>query len=281
MSESRTVRLGICPDADDAFMFYALNEGHVRDPDYEFNTRVEPVDTLNQLARQGELDLSIISLHAYAFIQRQYNLLSCAGNVLESEGGPILVGRQKLNRERIADARIAIPGEQTTANLVLQLWAGQSLNSHAEPFNKILPLVHEGRYDAGLIIDVAQHRLKQTDLTKIVDLCEWWNQETRLPLPVAACAILASREDSDTLGKLVYQSVKYGLDHREQALGYASKYIRDDEREYLNDYVSRYVNDFSLDFGSRGRKAVQTLFNRAYEQELIPNPVNPIFVQVS
>ncbi len=280
MSSSEAVRLGYCPDADDAYMFYPLTSGVVSSPQYEFETVVEPVDRLNELARRRELDISILSIHAYAHLKEHYHLLSCAGNLLVGAGGPLLVGRRKLNRDQLLNSSIVVPGPRTTAQLLLQLYVGRKLDTETASFERILDLVAQGTYDAGLVIDPGQLRFEESELTSIVDLGEWWTQEHNLPLPVGGCGILTSREDASALGELVYESVEYALNHHDEALDHAMKYAGGLDRDRLEKYVRRYVNDFSLDFGSRGRRAVQTLLNQAYEKDLLPEPVNPVFFQV-
>jgi 1,4-dihydroxy-6-naphthoate synthase len=278
------IRVGHSPDPDDAFMFYALAKDLLPTGDYQFTHELVDIETLNQRAFSGELELTAVSIHAYAYLQDQYLLCNCGASMGDGYG-PMVVAKEKLTIEQLNGKRIAIPGKLTSATLALRLFLGQDFEHVLVPFDQIIPAVVAGEYegqpiDAGLIIHEGQLTYATQGLHLVVDLGDWWMKETGLPLPLGGNAI---RRDLGAQGMqevtaLLKQSIEYGLAHRSDALEHALQYGRDLDRQQADKFVGMYVNDWTIDFGPRGREAVATLLQRGYEAGLIPEPVKLEFV---
>ncbi len=275
----QVVGLGYGPDSVDAFKYFALREKKISTEPVRYTFRVEDHHLLNERADNGDLEVSALSLHAYAYVQDKYNLLSCGATVGDGYG-PLLVGRYGLSKQELADARLAIPGDRTTAHLALQLYAGSRIDARVVPPDGMLRRILDGEFDAGLIIHEDLQTYDESDVTRVVDLGAWWKEETGLPLPTAGVAVRRDVENPERIGAHLKQSIQYGLDRPDEALKYAADRADQLTDQQLREYVERYVNDFSLDYGKRGRKAVHTLLNRSYEQGLIEDPVSPVFIQV-
>lgn len=273
------IRVGHSPDPDDAFMFHALANDKIETGPYRFEHTLQDIETLNRRALEGELELTAVSLHGYAYMTDQYALCSCGASVGDRYG-PMIVARNPGRVESLRGKRIAVPGTLTTAFLTLKLLLGDDFSYEVRPFDEILPLVAEGRSDAGLIIHEGQLTYRDQGLHRIVDLGEWWFEETGLPLPLGANAIRKDlgRQTMDEVTALLKQSIQYGLDHREEALAYALQFGRDLDRGRADEFVGMYVNDWTLDFGDRGREAVATLLRRGHEAGVIPKPVTLEFI---
>ncbi len=273
------IRVGHSPDPDDAFMFHALANDKIDTGRYRFEHTLQDIETLNHRAFRGELELTAVSLHGYAFVTDKYALCSCGASMGDNYG-PMVVAREPGDIAGLKGKKIAVPGTLTTAFLTLKLLLGDSFTYEVHPFDEILNIVAAGKADAGLIIHEGQLTFQNQGLRLIVDLGKWWFAETGLPLPLGGNAIrrdlgpVAMREVTD----LLRQSIRYGLDHRQEALRHAEKYGRDLDRARTDRFVGMYVNDWTLDFGPRGREAVQTLLQRAYEAEIIPKPVDVDFI---
>ena len=273
------IRVGHSPDPDDAFMFHALANAKIDTGRYRFEHTLQDIETLNRRAFNGELELTAVSLHAYAFLTDKYALCSCGASMGDNYG-PMVVARQPGEIAGLKGKRIAVPGTLTTAFLTLKLLLGDSFEYEVHPFDEILNVVARGQVDAGLIIHEGQLTYQNQGLSLIVDLGQWWHSETGLPLPLGGNAI---RRDLGPTGMrevtdLLRQSIQYGLDHRQEALQYAEKYGRDLDRQRTDTFVGMYVNDWTIDFGDRGRKAVKLLLARAYEARIIPRPVEVEFI---
>lgn len=272
------IRVGHSPDPDDAFMFHALANGKIDTGPYQFTHELQDIETLNRRALRGELELTAVSLHGYAYVTEQYALCAC-GCSMGDNYGPMVVARQPGGLSDFRGRRIAIPGTLTTAYLALRL-ALPEFEPVVYPFDEILQVTAAGVVDAGLIIHEGQLTYHQQGLHLIVDLGQWWQQETGLPLPLGGNAIrrdLGPRVMQEVTA-LLRQSIEYGLAHRQEALDHALQYGRDLDRTQADRFVGMYVNDWTLDFGPRGRQAVSTLLQRAYEARLIPRPVTLEFV---
>lgn len=272
------IRVGHSPDPDDAFMFHALANGKIDTGPYQFTHELQDIETLNRRALRGELELTAVSLHGYAYVTEQYALCAC-GCSMGDNYGPMVVARQPGGLSDFRGRRIAIPGTLTTAYLALRL-ALPEFEPVVYPFDEILQVTATGVVDAGLIIHEGQLTYHQQGLHLIVDLGQWWQQETGLPLPLGGNAIrrdLGPRVMQEVTA-LLRQSIEYGLAHRQEALDHALQYGRDLDRTQADRFVGMYVNDWTLDFGPRGRQAVSTLLQRAYEARLIPRPVTLEFV---
>jgi 1,4-dihydroxy-6-naphthoate synthase len=267
------------PDADDAFMFYALATKKIRTGHLRFTHVLEDIETLNQKALEGVYDITALSFHAYAYLAERYLLLPC-GASFGDRYGPLVVARGPLGSAGLKGKKVAVPGKMTTAYLALQLYEPE-----AEPlfisFDQIFAAVARGEADAGVVIHEGQLTYAREGLSKIVDLGEWWHQQTELPLPLGGNAIRRSldRRTLHQAARLIRESIEYGLKHREEALEYAMQFGRGLDTATADRFVSMYVNDWTLDYGERGRQAVQTLLERGFEKGLLPHPVKPEFLE--
>ncbi|MFG0331870.1 MAG: menaquinone biosynthesis family protein [Maioricimonas sp. JB049] len=291
------IRVGHSPDPDDAFMFHALANDKIETGQYRFTHQLQSIETLNRRAFDAELELTAVSLHGYAFLTDAYALCACGASVGDNYG-PMVVTREPMGIDDLKGKTIAVPGTLTTAFLGLNLCLGgrpkgehspQNLHSEGDagvfryvvhPFDEILNVVERGEADAGLIIHEGQLTYADQGLNLVVDLGQWWFEETGLPLPLGGNVI---RKDlgqpaMDEVTALLKQSIQYGLDHRQEALEYAMQYGRNLDPAKADKFVGMYVNDWTLDFGERGRKAVATLLERGHEAGIIPKPVELEFI---
>jgi 1,4-dihydroxy-6-naphthoate synthase len=276
--ESQTIKVGHSPDSDDAFMFYALTHDKLDTGGLRFVHQLEDIETLNKRALKGELEVSAVSIHAYAYLAEHYALLA-SGSSMGDRFGPTLVTREPKTLESLRGATIAVPGLLTTAYLTLQLCLGRDVPIVVMPFDEILPAVGEGRVDAGLLIHEGQLYYGDRGLHKVVDLGQWWFEQTGLPLPLGGNVVRKDlgEEMVARIARLLKQSIQYALDHRQEALDYALEYARGLDRGLADRFVGMYVNDWTLDYGPRGREAVQTLLARAAEAGLVPGPFSVQF----
>jgi 1,4-dihydroxy-6-naphthoate synthase len=268
LTVSQPITLGHSPDPDDAFMFYGLARGKIETHGLEFQHILQDIQTLNERATRGELDVSAISIHAYAHVSDQYALLPSGASMGEGYG-PMLVARRPMDREAIAGSRIAVPGLMTSAFLALQ----ERLRLEVVPFDQIFDAVESGRADAGLIIHEGQLTYASRGLVLCQDLGAWWSAEQGgLPLPLGGNVIHkrfppAMRRQ---IAGLLEQSIRYSLEHRPEAVAYALAYARDMGRELADRFVGMYVNHWTLDYGEPGRESIRRFLGRAWEQRLIP-----------
>lgn len=276
---SITLRVAHSPDSDDAFMFWALAHDLIDTGDLRFVHELQDIETLNRRALAGELEITAVSIHAYAYIADRYALLPHGASMGEGYG-PRLVSRVPLAPEDLRNRDIAIPGTLTSAFLALRLFL-PDVRTHVVPFDRIIPHVQAGHADAGLIIHEGQLTYEEEGLHLVADLGEWWAQETGgLPLPLGGNAI---RRDlgSDVIARasrLLRASIAYGLDHREEAVRYALDFGRGLDIGKTDEFVGMYVNRRTLDYGDDGRKAVQLFLDRGYEAGVIPARVVVSFV---
>ena len=278
--EQILIQVGHSPDPDDAFMFHALANDKINTGRYRFTHELVDIETLNHRAFKAELELTAVSLHAYAHLTETYALCACGASMGDNYG-PMVVAREAGSIDSLKGKKIAVPGELTTAFLSLKLLLGDSFEHEVHPFDEILNIVERGEADAGLIIHEGQLTYANQGLSLIVDLGKWWFEETDgLPLPLGANAI---RRDlgqpvMDEVTALLKQSIQFGLDNREEALAHALQYGRDLDHAKADEFVGMYVNDWTLDFGEKGRRAVELLLNRGYEAGVIPQPVELEFI---
>ena len=317
--------LGHSPDPDDAFMFYAMAKNKIDLRGYRFEHRLEDIQTLNERARRGELHISAVSIHAYAYVSDKYALLPCGASMGDGYG-PIVVqkhstrlrkapARQAPNSESFARAarfgvrrldaaferptpnaqrptpnwdatrdflngkKIAVPGKMTSAFLALQLFLGE-FEFTVVPFDKIFEAVENGTADAGLIIHEGQLTYARSGFEKIVDLGEWWKDETGLPLPLGGNVVRkdippAVRRD---LSAIIRESIDYGLTHRDEAVAYSLAYARDMNAQLASKFIGMYVNEFTRDYGEIGRAAIRKFLNEAHEKGYIDTPIELEFV---
>jgi len=272
------IRLGHSPDPDDAFMFWGLACGEVDPRQFEFEHVLRDIQTLNSWALDGKLEVTAISLAAYPLVQERYVLLP-HGASMGSGYGPIVVSQKELATADLRDIEIAVPGELTTAFLVLKLCLG-NFRYRAVPFDQISEEVLSGRADAGLLIHEGQLTYEREGLKKVVDLGEWWMAETGLPLPLGAN--VARRDLGDDvlreLSDVLAESIRAGLENRERALEYALQFGRGLDDELADRFVGMYVNELTEDYGEEGRRAVRELLRRGEEIGAFTEPVRVEFV---
>lgn len=283
---TRTIRVAHSPDSDDAFMFYALAAGKIDTGDLVYEHELQDIQTLNERARRKELDISAVSIHAYAYIAHDYALLS-SGSSMGDGYGPRLVGKTpptsrdagRGTRDEAKGKRIAVPGLLTTAYLALRLWQ-PDLEAVVLPFDQIEAAVHDGSVDLGLIIHEGQLTYADDGLHLWADMGEWWLGETGLPLPLGGNVV---RHDlgADTIAQVsrdLRASIEYSLAHRADALAHAAQFNRGIGDARTDEFVGMYVNQWTVDYGERGRAAVQLLLDRAAEAGVIPAKVQVEFV---
>jgi len=284
VSNKQLIRVGHSPDPDDAFMFHALANGKIDAGEYQFVHELVDIETLNRRAFAAELELTAVSLHGYAYLTDKYILCPCGASMGDGYG-PMVVAQQPLSLADLRSRTIAVPGTLTTAYLALRMCLGLDFKHVVVPFDQIFAAVEAGAHDgqpvdAGLIIHEGQLTYGDRKLSLIVDLGRWWLDETGLPLPLGANVLrkdLGDRVIHD-VNRLLGESIRYGLEHREEALAYALQYGRDLDRSKADAFVGMYVNDWTLDFGPRGRQAVVELLARGHQAGVIPRLVRPEFV---
>jgi 1,4-dihydroxy-6-naphthoate synthase len=273
------IRLGHSPDPDDAFMFWGLAAGVVDSRGFEFEHVLRDIQTLNEWALEGRLEVSAISLHAYPFAQEHYVILP-HGASMGSGYGPVVVASERLTRDDLREIEIAVPGRMTTAFLVLRLYLGGEYRFREVPFDEIMDQVSSGRAQAGLIIHEGQLTYEQHGLQAVVDLGEWWLLETGLPLPLG---VNVARRDlgDETLrdvSEVLRESIAAGLDSRDEALSYALQYGRGLDPRLADRFVDMYVNRLTEDYGDEGREAVAELLRRGERIGAFERPVRVEFV---
>ena len=273
------LNLAHSPDSDDAFMFYALATGKVRLPGVKFNHTLCDIETLNRAAHQETYDITAVSFYGYAFVADKYVLLDCGASFGEGYG-PIVVASHPLKKNDLAGRKIAIPGTLTTSYLALKLFE-PNVEIVTMPFDKILDAVQAKEVEAGLLIHEGQLLFSEIGLNRVVDLGQWWQEETGLPLPLGANAIRRSLGPQMGLqvARIIRESVSYALEHREAALEYAMQFARDMDPALADKFVGMYVNRWTLDLGPVGRQAVAELLARGHAAAAIPRLVVPEFVE--
>lgn len=260
-------------------MFYGLATNKIRVNGYKFTHALCDIETLNQKAmHEAFYDVTAISFHAYPYIQDNYALMACGGSVGEGYG-PMIVASHKFSPTAVKKLKIAVPGKLTTAYLALKLFAPE-IETAVVPFDKIIPEVIAGNFQAGLIIHEGQLTYGQSGLHKVIDLGQWWREETKLPLPLGGNAIRRSL-GNDVMVKVTQalrDSIQHGLDNREAALSYAMQFARDLDTNLADKFVGMYVNERTLNYGEDGREAIRRLLTLGHERGIIPHPVKVDFV---
>ena len=271
----RTLTLGHSPDPDDAFMFYGLAKGLIPAHGFQFEHILQDIQTLNERATRGELDISAISIHAYAHVCDQFALLP-SGASMGDGYGPMLVSKQRFSKEEILGKTIAVPGTMTSAFLALQLWLGKpakDFNYIVVPFDQIFQAVRSGQADVGLIIHEGQLTYQNEGLQVCEDLGVWWGRENDgLPLPLGGNVIHKRFEPGvrKTISDILTASIQFSLDHRAEAVQHALQYARDMGHELADKFVGMYVNHWTLDYGENGRESIRRFLGRAHKAGLIP-----------
>jgi len=271
-TKAREIKLAHSPDSDDAFMFYALATNRVKAQGLQFTHVLSDIETLNQAADTETYDVTAISFAAYAYLRSKYVLLDCGASFGEGYG-PIVVANRPLKRSELTGSRIAVPGLRTTAYLTLRLFEPK-FEAIPVPFDQIIDAVKAGNADAGLLIHEGQLLFPELGLHRVVDLGQWWQETTQLPLPLGGNAIRRSigPEAGQQVARAIRESVSYALEHREEALNYALQFARDMDTDLADKFVGMYVNKWTLGYGERGRAAVQELLDRGFEAGIIPGP---------
>jgi 1,4-dihydroxy-6-naphthoate synthase len=274
------VRLGHSADPDDAFMFWGIASGTVDTRGFEFEPVVQDIQTLNEWALEARLEVTALSLATYPLVQDRYVLLP-HGASMGSGYGPVVVAPRRFQLQELRELEVAVPGKNTTAFLVLRMVMGGDFRCRVVPFEQILDEVRQGRAEAGLVIHEGQITFETAGLEKCFDLGEWWLLETGLPLPLGVN--VARRDLGDEvlreLSDVLRESIEAGLDHRDEAIGYARGYGRGLDAAMTDRFVSMYVNDLTRDVGDEGRQAVQELLRRAEEIGAYDEPVRVEFVE--
>jgi 1,4-dihydroxy-6-naphthoate synthase len=280
----RLIRLGHSPDPDDAFMFYALAEELIPTDGFRFEHVLRDIETLNDWAKEGRLEVTALSVHAYAYLSETYRLLPHGASMGEQYGPMVVVREDRdVDPARLPSLRVAIPGVLTSAFLELQLAVGRIAHPVITPFDRILDVVEAGEVDAGLVIHEGQLTYETQGLKKILDLGEWWHELTGgLPLPLGANAVRRDLDQGDTLprlSRLLRASIAYGLEHRTGALAHAEQFGRGLDMDLADRFVGMYVNDRTLDYGEDGRAAVAELLRRGHEAGLVDRAPRIDFVE--
>ena len=271
MSEPKPVpaviRVAHSPDSDDAFMFWALAHDKVDTEGLTFEHTLTDIETLNQEALKGTYELTAISYHAYAQLMDKY--------------GPVVIAKKPFTKEELRNVVVAVPGEMTTAYLALKIWDPE-VKTQVVPFDQIMDRVESGEFEAGLIIHEGQLTYQQQGFVKVVDLGEWWFEETNLTLPLGSNAIRLDLGDEliQKIGRVLKRSIEHGLNHREEALDYAMQFARGLDRKTADTFVGMYVNEMTLDADIEIRKAVKLLLWRGFEAGVLPEKIEPHFVDV-
>lgn len=279
------IRVGHSPDPDDAFMFYALANNQLDTGDYEFTHELVDIETLNRRAFAADLELTAVSIHAYAYLHDKYVLCTCGASMGDGYG-PMVVARKPTTPDQLRACHIAVPGKLTSAYLALRLYLQTDFDCFEVPFDQIIPAVVASQYDgqpidAGLIIHEGQLTYSHQQLQLIIDLGKWWKDRTGLPLPLGANVVRRNlgTETAREIQRLLKASIEYGLEHRGDALRYAQQFGRDLNDDQADQFVGMYVNDWTLDFGPRGRDSVTQFLAEGHKAGVLPQLVVPEFVK--
>jgi len=278
------ISLGHSPDPDDAFMFYAMAAGKISLGPYHFEHILQDIQTLNERAGRGELDVTAVSIHAYAHLTRDYALMPCGASMGDNYGPMIVSRRPLIPRCELPGLRFAVPGTLTSAFLALQLFLGRpagDIDFVVVPFDRIFDALREGRADAGLIIHEGQLTYQEEGFHLNEDLGAWWFQETKgLPLPLGGNVIRKALgpDHCRAITRIVQESIRYGLEHRRDGVRHALPLGRGLDEARADRFIGMYVNELTVDYGERGRAAIREFLGRAHQRGLIPEPVELEFV---
>jgi len=270
--DKKVIRVAHSPDSDDAFMFYAINQNKIDTKGYQFVDILSDIETLNRKALEGEYEVSAISIHAFPYVADKYALLS-SGASMGDNYGPMIVAKEPFDPAQLKDKKIAVPGTLTSAFLALKLYLDtDQFDYEVIPFDQIIDAVKEGKVDAGLIIHEGQLTYGDEGLHCVVDLGKWWYEKTDgLPLPLGGNVIRKDlgQKTMEEVSEILRESIKYSLEHRDEAVDYAMKYARNMTRDKADKFIGMYVNDLTVDYGERGRKAIELFLKEAYEKGFI------------
>ena len=276
--KSLDIKLAHSPDSDDAFMFYGLATQKVKSPGLKFSHVLADIETLNQAASQEIYDVTALSFAAYPYLRDKYMLLDCGASFGEGYG-PIVVSQHPLKREDLAKCRIGVPGLRTSAYMTLKLYEPR-VEAVVMGFDQILEAVKNSVVDAGLLIHEGQLFFSQMGMHKVVDLGQWWLEQTGLPLPLGGNGVRRALGPAVGLqiGRAIHDSVAYALDHRESAVNYAMQFARDMDPDLADKFIGMYVNNWTLGYGDRGHQAVREFLKRGVDAGLIPGPPDAEFL---
>ena len=284
---SETFTLGHSPDPDDAFMFYAMAANKIDLRGYRFKHHLEDIQKLNERAMRGELHISAVSIHAYAYVSDKYLLLPCGASMGDGYG-PLLIEKKpnaerrtsnEEERERLRNCLIAVPGTMTSAFLALKLYLSK-FNYVVVPFDQIFEAVRSGRADAGLMIHEGQLTYASSGFAKLIDLGEWWKHRTGLPLPLGGNVLRRDipLEIQSELSAILRESIEFGLAHRAEAVQHSMPYARDMDSELTSKFIGMYVNEFTRDYGEVGREAIRRFLGEARERGYVDRAISIDFV---
>ena len=278
MTAANTIHLAHSPDSDDAFMFYALADGMIDTQGVSYVHELQDIETLNGRAMRGELDVTAVSIHAYAYLSESYALLPHGASMGDGYG-PKLVSLKPMTRESVAGKRIAVPGLKTSAYLALRLYQPDFIPV-VVPFDQIDAALNGGKADAGLLIHESQLTYEAEGFHLIADMGAWWLEKTGLPLPLGGNVIRKDmpRDLQKKVSRHLRQSIAYGLDHRQNALDHAMRFARGLDRGKADTFVGMYVNEWTLDYGERGRAAIRLFLDEGVKAGVITRPVTVEFV---
>lgn len=267
---TETIRIAHSPDADDAFMHFAVVSGKVDTRGLAFEEVLADIETLNQAAREGTYEVTAVSLHAFAYLDTRYGLLR-SGASLGDGYGPVVIAQAPVTREGLAGRRVATPGALTSARLALQLWQPEAVCVDVS-FEAVADRVRSGAVEAGVIIHEGQLTFRDEGFVKVGDLGEWWTGSTGTPLPLGGNAIRRDLGDAtiETVSAVLEDSIRWALEHREEALAHALTFGRGLDRLRGDRFVGMYVNESTLDYGERGRQGLGLFYERARAAGLIP-----------
>src|SRR5271169_3018387 len=276
--EPREIKLAHSPDSDDAFMFYALATHKLPTPGYKFTHILSDIQSLNEAALTETYDVTAVSFAAYPFLRDKYFLLDCGASFGEGYG-PIIVSQHPLKRKDLAKCRIGVPGLRTSAYMTLKLYEPR-VEAVPIAFDQILDAVKNSVVDAGLLIHEGQLFFSQMGMHKVVDLGQWWLEQTGLPLPLGGNAVRRAlgRTVGLQVGRAIRESVAFALEHREAAVNYAMQFARDMDQDLTDKFIGMYVNKWTLGYGDRGRQAVHEFLKRGVSAGLIPGPSDAEFL---
>jgi len=274
------ITLGFSSCPNDTFMFDALINRRIKTEEFEFAVKIADVEELNQLAFEGALDMTKMSYYAYSKVFDQYQWLT-SGSALGRKNGPLLISKKKIYPDEVNDLKIAIPGENTTANLLLSIAYPKAKNKKPYLFSDIEEAILSNEVDAGLIIHETRFTYQKKGLRKIVDLGEYWEKETGFPIPLGGIVVKRDLKDEvkQKLNNLLKESVVEAFKHPKETYPYVKKYAQELDDEVIRQHIDLYVNEFSVDLGDEGKNAVQELFKRAAALNIINKIEIPIFVK--
>jgi 1,4-dihydroxy-6-naphthoate synthase len=271
------IRIAHSPDSDDALMFHALANGKLDTGNFDFEHILQDIETLNRCALEGTYEVTAVSIHAFAYLADRYLLLP-HGASMGDRYGPRIVAARPLRPEDLLHCTVGVPGTMTSAFLVLNLFL-PGVRTTVIRFDQIIPAVRQGTVDAGLLIHEGQLTYRDAGLHLVQDLGEWWHGQTGLPLPLGGNAIRRDLgpQTIRAVSRLLLESIRYALSHRQEALAYALRFARGTEPGLADQFIGMYVNDYTLDYGPRGRQAVREFLDRGHKAGIIPQPAKVEF----